>query len=85
MSGTRTKRERPAAREGFTATRHVEGLPRLPLPPLRSEALELRIRQLVYRWEPKTEEPIYLVRDLYTLIAWVLDDNDPDCPTLQVD
>jgi hypothetical protein len=51
--------------------RHRDG------PTAPTTELDIRIRQILYRWQPKTADPETLARDLYALIAWALDGEDP--------
>lgn len=51
--------------------------PDLGLSSVRAAELEIRVRQILYRWRPQTEDPNNLARDLYALVDWVLDGEDP--------
>lgn len=33
--------------------------------------------QILYRWHPLTADPNNLARDLYALLEWLLDGEDP--------
>lgn len=59
-------------------------LPDLGLSPTMLRELEKGIRQIQFRWKPMTDSPEGLVKDLYELIAWVLDgEHPPTCPRLK--
>lgn len=51
--------------------------PDLGLGAAKQQSLEVQVRHLVFRWQPRTEDPNNLARDIYALIAWVLDGDDP--------
>jgi hypothetical protein len=59
--------------------------PDLGLSAAKADDLEIRVRQLLYRWQPMTSNPDNLVRDVYALIAWVLEEEDPTCPRLIIE
>lgn len=52
----------------------------LGLSPSKADALETRVAQLLNRWHPQTDTPSALAREIYELIAWVLDGESPDAP-----
>lgn len=57
--------------------------PRLGLPKAKAEDLEVRVQQLLFRWKPMTEDPNNLARDVYELLEWILDADEPTCPLLR--
>lgn len=94
MSGTRRKPGKRGARVAQPAEEDAGGFrgpghhPRpYPIPDLgfsarRMEELEHRIRTIQVRWRPMSDSPEGLVKDLYELIAWVVDEDTPTCPVL---
>lgn len=52
-------------------------IPDLGLSAAKAADLDLQLDQLLYRWQPKTEHPESVRRELYALLAWVLDGDRP--------
>lgn len=58
-----------------------------PIPDLgfsiaKATELEIRLRQILYRWRPVTEDPENLMRDLYEIVEFAALDEPTRCATL---
>lgn len=50
---------------------------------IRQLEIERRVELIIVRWQPMTDDPNGLRRDLYRLLIQVVDDPFPNCPLLE--
>lgn len=50
---------------------------------VRQAELTQRIETILFRWQPRTDDPDGLRMDLYRLVEWALDESHPTCPLLE--